>query len=82
MSTIDDEIKVIGPRKRSVIIHGKATSIYIADRDWRELQNIADAAGVSAARIVTIVKASNPKNLTRAIKMYIINHRARKYGGG
>lgn len=81
-SRIDDEIKIIGARKRSVTLHGKPTSIYISDRDWNELQEIARDAGITAARVVTMIKAKKPANLTSAIRMYIVNHRRRQYSGG
>jgi predicted DNA-binding ribbon-helix-helix protein len=70
-----DEIRETGPRKRSLCVNGKKTSIAITDELWEELKEIAVRDGLSAAQLVGVIRDADPGNLGRAVRLYIINRR-------
>ena len=70
-----DEIPQRGPRKRSLTIQGRSTSISISDEMWDEFRHCAARLSISANQLVSQIKAQKPANLNRAIRLYIINQR-------
>jgi predicted DNA-binding ribbon-helix-helix protein len=73
--TSPDETPRRGPRKRSLAVHGKSTSVFISDDQWREFQEIAAARNVTANRLVSEIRAKNRGSLGAAIRMFIVNNR-------
>ena len=76
----DDEIPQQGPRKRSLTVDGRATSISITDALWDEFRDCAEQRGLSLNQLVSHVKRDRPGNLNRAIRLFIINERTRSVG--
>jgi predicted DNA-binding ribbon-helix-helix protein len=69
------EIPQTGPRKRSVNVLGKSTSIVLRDQDWEELQQIARGQGISANELLGRIRQEREGNLGRAVRLHIVNHR-------
>lgn len=69
------EIPQTGPRKRSVNVLGKATSIVLRDQDWEEFQEIARGHGISANELLGRIRKEREGNLGRAVRLHIVNHR-------
>ncbi len=72
---MDGEVAHYGPRKRSVTVNGKATSVSMTDAEWRELGECATSRGLSVNALLSGIKSSNPGNLNRAIRLFIVNAR-------
>jgi predicted DNA-binding ribbon-helix-helix protein len=70
-----DEIRETGPRKRSLCVNGKRTSIALTDDLWEELKEMAGRDGLSAARLIGEIRDRDAGNLGRAVRLYIINRR-------
>jgi predicted DNA-binding ribbon-helix-helix protein len=61
--------------KRSITIAGHATSITLEDEFWAELQKIASEKKIPLASLVhQIDKDRTEKNLSSALRIYILNH--------
>lgn len=71
----DDEIQDYGPRKRSVTVQGRKTSIAMTDSLWSELKSIAARDGVSVNFLISRIRDNDPGNLARAIRLHIVNQR-------
>lgn len=71
----DDEIPQQGPRKRSLTVDGRATSISITDALWDEFRCCAGRRDLSLNQLVSHVKRDRPGNLNKAIRLFIINER-------
>jgi len=67
----DDRRTVTGPRKRSVVIAGHATSFSLEDPFWRDLGEIAARRGVSRNALVAAVDAEREGNLSSALRLFI-----------
>ncbi|MCF8495297.1 MAG: ribbon-helix-helix domain-containing protein [Alphaproteobacteria bacterium] len=65
--------KAEGLKKRSVAIAGHRTSISLEEEFWAELKQASLREGRSvAALIAEIDKARGPRNLSSAIRVYIL----------
>lgn len=64
-----------GPRKRSLSVQGRSTSIFISDEMWQEFQEIAAQKNVTANRLASEIRSKTKGSLGGAIRMYILNHR-------
>jgi predicted DNA-binding ribbon-helix-helix protein len=71
----DDEVPQRGPRKRTISVQGRSTSIALTDALWQEFQDCAEQHGLSLNQLVTRIRADNPGNLNRAVRLYIVNQR-------
>ncbi len=61
--------------KRSITIAGHATSITLEDDFWHELQSIATARKIPIAQLIReIDEARTIKNLSSALRLYVLNH--------
>jgi predicted DNA-binding ribbon-helix-helix protein len=72
---LDDEVPQLGPRKRTIRVQGRSTSIALTDALWGELQSYAEGQGVSLNQLVTQIRDGDPGNLNRAVRLYIVNER-------
>jgi predicted DNA-binding ribbon-helix-helix protein len=62
--------------RRSVIIGGRRTSVSVEDEFWTALREIAEERGTSLAALVTeIDRKRTHKNLSSAIRVFILEHR-------
>jgi predicted DNA-binding ribbon-helix-helix protein len=75
MTSSSDEVTPRGPRKRSLAVHGKSTSIFISDAQWKEFQEIAEARNVTANRLVSEIRSKSRGSLGAAIRLFIVNNR-------
>lgn len=71
----NDEHPATVARKRSLSVQGKPTSIFISDDMWRDFQKLASDQGLTANRLVSIIRARTKGSLGKAIRMYIVNSR-------
>lgn len=81
-SPLDDEVPQRGPRKRSLTVQGRATSISITDDLWDEFRVCADRNGLSLNQLVSQIKGTSSGNLNRAIRLYVINQRMSRKAAG
>lgn len=78
MTSSNDDIqprKPRGPRKRSLSVQGRSTSIFISDEMWKEFQAIAAKQNLTANSLVSKIRSKTKGSLGAAIRMYILNHR-------
>ena len=71
----DDEVPQRGPRKRSLSVQGKPTSVSLTDEIWNEFRECAARENLSVNQLVSRLKSQNPTNLNRAIRLHVINER-------
>ena len=76
-----DEVRQRGPRKRSLSVQGKPTSIALTDEMWQEFRDYAVRHNLSINQLASRIKARTPGNLNKAIRLYIINERLSGGGG-
>ena len=57
---------------RSISVGGKRTTVRLEEDYWNELERIAVEAGTSINAIVTSINAEAPRNLTSAIRVYVL----------
>jgi predicted DNA-binding ribbon-helix-helix protein len=76
MTASRDQAPSPGPRKRSLSVHGRSTSIFISDSMWREFQRLAAAQNLTANRLVTKIRSNTRGSLGAAIRLYIMSHRS------
>jgi predicted DNA-binding ribbon-helix-helix protein len=60
-----------GPRKRSVLIAGHATSLTLEEPFWRDLAEIAAKRGVSLNALVASIDIERRGNLSSALRLFI-----------
>ena len=61
--------------KRSVRIHGHATSVSLEDEFWTELQEMAAEAGTpTAVLIAEIDRQRHGVNLSSALRLAVLSH--------
>lgn len=62
-----------GPRKRSVVIAGHATSLSLEDEFWDELKEMARARRLSlAALLAEIDAARGERSLSSAARLFVL----------
>ena len=70
--------------KRSVLIAGHATSVSLEEAFWRALKGIARGRGLSVNALITEIDRNRPggqpANLSSAIRVYVLESRARPTG--
>ena len=76
----DDEVPQRGPRKRSLSVQGRPTSVSLTDEMWQEFRDCAAREKLSVNQLVSRIKSRNPDNLNRAIRLHIINERISESG--
>jgi predicted DNA-binding ribbon-helix-helix protein len=76
----DDEVPQRGPRKRSLSVQGRPTSVSLTDEMWQEFRDCAAREKLSVNQLVSRIKSRNPGNLNRAIRLHIINERMSETG--
>jgi len=57
---------------RSVQIGSRRTTLRLEDEYWEELQRMAAERRMSIAQIVTAIDATEPSNLSSAIRVFIL----------
>jgi len=62
------------PVKRSVTIGGHRTSVSLEDAFWRELRELARAAGRTTATLIAEIDAARPPEvgLATALRLYVL----------
>ncbi len=62
------------PRKRSLTLQGHRTSVSLEDAFWKELQDIAEARGLSVNALVAEIDAARgvSAGLASAIRVYVL----------
>ena len=60
-----------GPRKRSVLIAGHATSLTLEEPFWRDLAEIAARRGVSLNALIASIDVDRRSNLSSALRLFI-----------
>tara|TARA_B100001093_G_C26055857_1_gene688355 strand:+ start:285 stop:488 length:204 start_codon:yes stop_codon:yes gene_type:complete len=61
--------------KHTVKVNGHNTSVFIEREFWQELKSISKKEGKSLTVIISNVdKNKKSKNLSSAIRLYILNH--------
>ncbi len=61
--------------KRSVILHGRKTSVSLEDEFWTALNEIAGRQRVTVSNLVQqIDRNRGDANLSSAIRVYVFNH--------
>ena len=60
-----------GPRKRSVMIAGHATSLTLEEPFWRDLAEIAERRGLPVNALVASIDAERRGNLSSALRLFI-----------
>ncbi len=62
-------------KKRSVNIAGHATSVTLEDEFWSTLKNLAKSRNLSVNALITeIDEIRGPRNLSSAIRVYILKN--------
>ncbi len=62
-----------GPRKRSVVIAGHATSLSLEDEFWEELKRIAAEEGVSVQALVERIDTMREgRSLSSAVRVFVL----------
>ncbi len=62
-----------GPRKRSVMIAGHATSLTLEDEFWEELKRIAAADGLSVSALIGRIDAARgARSLSSAVRVFVL----------
>jgi predicted DNA-binding ribbon-helix-helix protein len=59
-------------RKRSVEIAGHRTSVSIEQPFWDALKNLARAQGISVNDLIATIDGARGKNLSSAIRIYVL----------
>ena len=59
--------------KHSVVIAGHATSITLEPEFWAQLKRIAKVRGLSLAALVAEIDATRRRNLSAALRVYVLN---------
>jgi predicted DNA-binding ribbon-helix-helix protein len=59
-------------RKRSVEIAGHRTSVSIEQPFWDALKDLARAQGISVNDLITTIDGARGKNLSSAIRIYVL----------
>lgn len=77
---LDDEVPQRGPRKRSLSVQGRPTSVSLTDEMWQEVRDCAARENLSLNQLVSRIKSRTPGNLNRAIRLHIINERIAESG--
>lgn len=57
---------------RSISVGGRRTTIRLEEEYWEELSRISAEKGVSIQAIVTSIDALSPRNLTSAIRVFVL----------
>ncbi|HEX2255803.1 MAG TPA: ribbon-helix-helix domain-containing protein [Afifellaceae bacterium] len=66
-------------RKRSVMLHGHATSVSLEDEYWAELKRMAAEAGLSVAALIYRIDAERRSaNLSSALRLAVLDDLRRK----
>jgi len=60
-----------GPRKRSVLIAGHATSVTLEEPFWRDLAEIAGKRSVSLNALIASIDVDRRGNLSSALRLFI-----------
>jgi predicted DNA-binding ribbon-helix-helix protein len=76
----DDEVPQRGPRKRSLSVQGRPTSVSLTDEMWQEFRDYAARENLSVNQLVSRIKSRTPGNLNRAIRLYVVNERMAESG--
>src|SRR5215813_2477659 len=68
--------------KRSIIRDGHKSSVSLEDQFWEGLREIAEREGVTVSALVgTIDHGPNRRNLSSAIRVFVLDH-FRRHGDG
>ena len=60
-------------RKRSVILHGHATSVSVEDEYWAELKRMAESAGLPIAALIERIDSDRTgDNLSSALRLAVL----------
>jgi predicted DNA-binding ribbon-helix-helix protein len=76
----DGEVPQRGPRKRSLSVQGRPTSVSLTDEMWQEFRGCAARENLSVNQLVSRIKSRTVGNLNRAIRLYVINERMAESG--
>ena len=60
--------------KRSIVIAGHATSLWIEDEFWTAIKEIAQSRSMSLGQLVAQVDASRDGNLSSALRLLVLRH--------
>ena len=61
-------------KKRSIIIAGHSTSLWIDDEFWDALKDISRGRKVTLAQLVSEVDKSRTGNLSAELRLYVLRH--------
>lgn len=65
--------------KRSVELHGKQTSLNLEVEFWWALDRIVDEQNLTMQELIEqIVQGYEPKNLTSAVRLFVLKHYQQK----
>jgi predicted DNA-binding ribbon-helix-helix protein len=68
--------------RRYVVINGRNSSVCLESPFWDALEEIADSRGTTRATIVsTIESEGRPRNLSSAIRVFVLDHYRSKIDG-
>ena len=59
-------------RPRSISVAGRRTTVRLEEAYWDELRRMAAEKRMSIAQIVTAIDATRPRNLSSAIRVFIL----------
>ena len=59
-------------RKRSVLLHGHATSVSMEDEYWAELKRMAGEAGLPLSALIASIDERRPVNLSSALRLAVL----------
>ena len=65
-------------RKRSVLLHGHATSVSLEAAFWRALTVAATEQNISLNRLIAEVDRTRQGNLSSALRLYVLDRLARR----
>lgn len=74
---------MVGPRKRSLTLHGHRTSVSLEDAFWQAFQQIAREQGRATAALAAEIDAARPPGLglATAIRLHVLQHFRHRAGG-
>lgn len=65
-------------KKHSITVNGHRTSITLEQPFWDSLKEIAETLDKPVSRIIAEIDATQPENLSSALRIYILGHYKKK----
>jgi predicted DNA-binding ribbon-helix-helix protein len=69
------------PRKRSLTINGRKTSITLEEGFWQALRRIAEDRKSNISAIVREVRSTNPVNPSSAVRVFVLTYYLQWFDG-